>query len=508
MSTFIGKVGSTPICHMTSDTQTQTTLEGDPISTTLFHSQLPYVFAREQWEITSYTSWNSGNGRTFALPSDLQTFKSNNPDLGFLLILEDSSGARTLFDPSIHALMTYNSLFPVNTSVAITGAGYQAAFTDNDSQLQDLTRWGVSGNGASTFSYTLSAWDTSDTRITIFKNPMGNLRSRGSAWQELTPNAACLVAPTDHPYGDEQSNFDYCNYYGYTWVLGYPIDMKSSGLDIVKIRIVFLNIENTATTFDRQKDYSGTSSITIKDDEFNVGNIDLIQNAPILYHGKKSTSDTVTPVIGTCVGAITQYDPYAASNPVIGKVTSSGGITANNTPVFEFPDDKTSSTTMEYDFLNQVFKRDGKPVFSASANAKAMQVLGSKEFEFDLDGYSNTSTITESTLSHTATGSWSGNTANTVYFASLAYKGNNDTNYVKATSTTIYTVGDNYMHTWYKSTSSGSGTSSYAAAWFAEIASDGTVTIKMRDTFRNYSSTSSTTIAAGSLKLRLIAIGT
>ena len=507
MSTFIGKVGTTPICHMTSDTQTQTTLEGNPISTTLFHSQLPYVFAREQWEITSYTSWNSGHGRTFALPSDLQTFKSNNPDLGFLLILEDSSGAKTLFDPSIHALMTYVSLYPVNTSVAITGAGYQAAFTDSDSQLQDLTRWGVSGNSATAFSYTLSTWDTSDTRITIFKTPFGNIQNRSPSYFTYTPAAACYVAPTAHPYGDEQSNFDYCNYYGYTDRLGYPIDMQSSGLDIVKIRIVFLNIENTASTFDRQKDYSGTSSITIKDDEFNVGNIDLIQNAPILYHGKKSTSDTVTPVIGTCVGAITQYDPFSSTLPVSGKVTTSGGITANNTPVFEFPDDKTASTTMEYDFLNKVFKRDGKPVFSASANAKAMQVIGSKEFEFDLDAYSNTG-ITESTISHTATGSWSGNTANTVYLASLAYKGNNDTQYVKATSTTIYTVGDNYMHTWYKFISTNQGAASLTACWFAEIASNGTVTIKIRDAFRNYTGYSSLSIAAGSLKLRLIAIGT
>lgn len=502
MSTFIGKVGSTPICHMTSDTQTQTTLEGNPISTTLFHSQLPYVFAREQFELTSYSSWNSGHGRTFAFSQDLIDFKDNNPDLACLVILEDSSGKRGLFTPTLTLYHVDNQGY--KNGMSSLGNEYTCAFTSSDTQLEDMTR-------QPNIAYTLHTFDTADTRITVFRHAyvgtyantstacgQSSVRALGSFWADECTDRYDYLRANFPSLASCRSDWNaYRN----------PVDLRSlasGGVDIVKVRFVFLNITNTASTFDRQTDYSGTSSITIKDDQFNVGNIDLIKNAPIVSHGLKNTTDTVDAVIGTLAGGM----PTNYTNGIVntlGKLSDGGSPAANNTPVLEFPDPSTASTTMEYDFSTKVFKRDGKPVFSATTAAKGLQVIGTKEIEFDFaSGSFGGGTDTFVSLTQTQSGTITGAGANTLYLASMVYAGDGTT-FDQPLPSCVYGVGRNKMMLfWYARVVNNFNYWIAAPAWVCDIDSSGNIDVKVHR--RGGDMTSAVSFTFGAMKLRLIAM--
>jgi hypothetical protein len=498
MSTFIGKVGTTPICHMTSDTQTQTTLEGDPISTTLFHSQLPYVFAREQFELTSYSSWNSGHGRTFAFSQDLIDFKDNNPDLACLVILEDSNGKRGLFTPTI--TLRHQDRQGSKHGMSSLGNEYTCAFTSSDTQLEDMTR-------QPNIAFTLYNFDTADTRITVFKHAYVGTYSNTTS--------ACYMRALSTMWSDECTDrYDYlrANFPSLAnclddWGGGSAVDLRSlasGGVDIVKVRFVFLNITNTASTFDRQPDYSGTSSITIKDDEFSVGNIDLIKNAPIVSHGLKNTSDTVDAVIGTLAGGMPSNYTNGIVN-TLGKLSDGGSPAANNTPVLEFPDPSTASTTMEYDFSTKVFKRDGKPVFSATTAAKGLQVIGTKEIEFDFaSGSFSGGTDTFVSLTQTQSGTITGAGANTLYLASMVYAADG-TNFNQALPSCVYGVGRNKLMLFhYARVVNNQNYWIAAPAWVCDIDSSGNIDVKVHR--RGGDMTSAISFTFGAMKLRLIAM--
>ena len=502
MSTFIGKVGTTPICHMTSDTQTQTTLEGNPISTTLFHSQLPYVFAREQFELTSYSTW--GGGRTFTFSQALIDFKDANPDLACLVILEDSSGKRGIFTPTLNIIG--NDYLGFRRGMSCLGNQYSCAFTSSDSQLYDMTRQPPSSGGA--LNYTLYSFDTADTRITVFKHAyIGTYaNSTTGCGNDTRPPVASFCH-------DEYT--DYYNYTSFYCVQDYmntgsasPVNLRSKQtLDITKVRFVFLNITNSATTFDKQKDYSGTSSITIKDDQFSVGNIDLIKNAPIISHGLKDTSDTVNALIGTLAGGM----PSTYTNGVIaplGKLSDGGSPLSNSTPVLEFPDPETASTTMEYDFSTQVFKRDGQPVFSATTAAKGLQVIGTKELQFDFDTGTLTGGLdTFVSITTSSSGTITGAGANTLYLASMVYSGDGTT-FDQVLPTCLYGVGRNRLiTTHFAQVITNLRYWTAAPTFVCDIDSSGNIDIKVHRRTGNFgSNTSGITTDFGAMKLRLIAM--
>jgi len=501
MSTFIGKVGSTPICHMTSDTQTQTTLEGSPISTTLFHSELPYVFAREQFELTSYSNWNGGYGRTFAFSQDLIDFKDANPDLACLVILEDSSGDRGIFTPTI--TFRHQDRLGSKHGMSSLGNQYTCAFTSSDSQLEDITR-------QPNISFTLYNFDTADTRITVFKHAYVGTYANGS-----TPCGQSAVQALATKWSDECTNYyDILRANGFIaagcyddWGGGSPVDLRSlasGGVDIVKVRFVFLNITNNATTFDRQKDYSGTSSITIKNDEFSVGNIDLIKNAPIISHGLKNTTDTVNATIGTLAGGMPTTYSNGVVNP-LGKLSDGGSPLANSTPVLEFPDPSDSNTSMVYDFKNQVFYRDSEPVFSATTAAKGLQVIGTKEITFAFaSGSFGGGTDSFVSLSQTQTGTITGAGANTLYLASMVYA-YDGVNYNQPLPTCLYGVGRNKMMLFhYARVINNQNYWIAAPAWVCDIDSSGNIDVKVHR--RGGSMTSSISVSFGAMKLRLIAM--
>jgi hypothetical protein len=514
MSTFIGKVGSKPICHMTSDTQTQTTLEGDPISTTLFHSQLPYVFAREQFELTSYTTW--GGGRTFAFSQALIDFKDANPDLACLLILEDTNGAKTIFNPTPNLRTTVRYPYPAYGMGSI-GHEYSCAFTSSDTQLSNISRQGAVGQAQFAYDFTLYTFDAADTRVTVFRH-----EDVGTYTNTTTPCGQSTRSPGQTYWDGEYTNaWTYYTQSGFhTYINAYnssivcpniyliggasATDLQSrKTLDIVKVRFVFLNVTNSASTFERQKDYSGTSSITIKDDEFNVGNIDLIKNAPLIGHGVKNTTDTVTPIIGTLAGGT----PAVFTKGVIqdtGKVSSTGVPTENGTPVIEFPDPSTASTTMEYDFLNQVFKRDGKPVFSSTSAAKGLQVLGTAEIQFSMN-YTLPSGA-EDTFATLGTASISGASASTLYLASCAFA-DDDVTYDQFFQTCLYSVGSNRIANTLIHMRNSNGSAAFGAAptWICDIDSSGNITVKIHKRTFGIGGFSGD-LPFGSLKLRLIAM--
>lgn len=498
MSTLISKVGSNPLCHMTSDTRTQTELQSGVLPTTLFHSDLPYVFAREQFELTSYTTWSgTDGGRTFAFSQALIDFKQNNPDLACLITLEDSSGAKTIFTPT--PVMTMGRSASTFYNCSVVGQEYSCAATNSDTQLSAISRQTI--NSDYSFATTFYTFDTNDTRITVFKhNRFSSYNCNGSFGGVIFYNMDEFVASPCRFSGDW-----YCIY------LNGVGDLRSNaGIDIVKVKFVFLNIENTTTTFDRQKDYDGTSSITIRDNEFSVGNIDLINNAPIICHGKKNTTDTVTDVIGgDLVGCA--IPSYTTGSPFLtGKVSSAGVPSRNNTPVIEIPTASDQSTTMEFDFVNKVFNRDGEPVFSASAAAKGLQVIGTASLEFSMGtGTVYESQNTTSTIA-TNTGSFSGADADTLYFASLVYipVGSTGSGDHQSFPTCVYAVGQNiifHVH-WHVFYVTGVNNENHVAAtWYAEIDSSGNVTVKRNNRSCNFRAFGSINLTdMGSFKLRLI----
>lgn len=485
MSTLIGIKNSKPFMHMTSDVKTKAQLETSLYSTTLFHSDLPYVFAREQWTIDSYTDWNgTGGGRKFAIPTDLQTFKSSNPDLAYMLVLEDGSGNKTILNPLMCTVSSWysttNGTYAYCTGTI--GAEYSAAFVSSDAQLSALT---TNTYNNSTISVTFRTWDSADTTIAIFRNRAG----------EYFKNASNVL----EPYG-------FSNYatgaFGTTYI-GNAKNMTSNSLDITKVHVVFLNVTNATTSFSVQTDYDDTAGITLSNDGFSVGGLDLIQNVHLLTHGVYNNTDTVTPLIGTLAG--TKTTGFSRSSKISGMVASNGAVQDNNTPVIEIPDESTGSTTVILDFNNQEFYRGSDQVFSSAAAAKGLIYSGYKEIDISLDsGTLTPNTNTVSTISTTQTGSFTGSDANTLYLMTLVFSDISANK--QATALALCSTGDTavFSDTHYHNQSFNSY--SYGLTWMINIATDGTVTAKLDKYTGANGGVSSYSVDWGDIKVRLIAL--
>jgi hypothetical protein len=191
-------------------------------------------------------------------------------------------------------------------------------------------------------------------------------------------------------------------------------------------------------------------------------------------------------------------------NP-LGKLSDGGSPAANNTPVLEFPDQSTASTTMEYDFSTQVFKRDGQPVFSATTAAKGLQVIGTKEITFSFaSGSFGGGTDTFSSLSQTQTGTITGAGANTLYLASMVYA-YDGVNFNQPLPACLYGVGRNKMMLFhYARVINNQNYWLAAPAWVCDIDSSGNIDVKVH--LRGGNMTSAISVSFGAMKLRLIAM--
>lgn len=432
MSTFLGMVSGAPLLHMTSDTRTQAQMQGGPISTTIFHSDLPYIFVKNRFTLDTYSTWgDTSGGRTFALSTDLKNYWESNLNLAYLIIVEQSDGSQSIINPMLQAdgryFENFGNSYTYNAIAAINGADYCFAFTTSDSQLSAITRGNTGFPLGSTINYTFRPFGSGDTRITIFRTPFAEwFTSSGYVWS---------VA--------ENSNYYWANAYNND-PNRFGRDLVSSGNDATKVHIVFLNVNNSVASFNRLPDKTGTD-INIEIDDFDVGGVDMLANTPLISRGVKAAGTTVTPLIGTPVGGKTTG--ISSSNVDTGFVSTSNVVSINNTPVLEIPDEFTSSQTMEIDFLNKTIKRDGNDIFTSTTAASGLRVIGTKEVTFTPATGSVTEGLnTYRTMTNTQTGSYTETPdADTIYLANTVYDDQ------KLLSSTLMTVGDNpvFHHHWY-----------------------------------------------------------
>lgn len=491
MSTWLGIDGSGHAkLHMTSDTKTAAQLAGDPVSTTVFHTDLPYVFAREQFEITSYTTW--AGGRKFALPSALQTFKQNNPYLAYLLILTDSSGNEFIHDPVTWVCASnWRDTWPAGQNInivaalAINGADYQSAYTSSDAQLSALTEnsWNPAGGS---YSFTFRTWDTSDTHVTIFRTPWLPSYSNYGIFPKSSYDYA--ASPMRYFVSDNNPN---------------PLDLTSSGNDIVKVRFVFLNIIHSPTTFSRQAGFN-YDFVRIDPTNFTVNDVELNNYAPVISHGFNTSGTTITKYTS---GKL-------ASGKAIGvnmsttKINTSNQITGGNSAVLEIPPEVTGSIGWEIDLANQTIDRNGVNVFSSSWIGKALRVSGTKEISFNMS-----TTLYDSNSTYTVSSTQSGNLgsvdSDTVYLASVVVDENGSWNVLHSTS--IFSAGDN-MLAFFTLGMESSGWWGNDLAYYLNISTSGTCTIYGRrwrcTAVPSYYQISSVGLTFPDMKIRLIALTT
>jgi hypothetical protein len=486
VSTFVGKNGTTPLVHMTSDERTEADLKSGLLSSTLFHSDLPYIFVREQWTLSSYTTWNgSSGGRKFALPADLQTFKSNNPDLAFLVVLEDGNGNKTVLNPLLCTMSCdyYNPYVGYQRyCTATVGSEYSVAFTDSDTQLTNLTRNTYTTGGV---SVTFRTWDTNDTSITVFRNRAGEYYYK--TYTAVIPYAWDNYSTVSYPPN---------------YMIGAAKNMTSSGLDITKVHIMFLNVINSTTSLSVQSGYNASSEIIINKNTFRVGNIDLIKNTHLIAHGVYNASNKVTSLGGTLVGAKTTGFSY--SSKVQGMVASNGVVQDNNTPVLEIPPPSSSGSSIEIDLKNQLIKRDGNTIFSTTAASKGLVYNGTKEITMTLSASMAPNQNTAVAITNTQTGSFVNSSASTLYLATLVFSpsgGGKQTTQVVLCSTGNTEVFSDYHY--YNNT----GTSySYGVTWYINIATNGTVSTYYNKRTGPNGGVSGYSVNWGSITVRLIAL--
>ena len=424
MSTFLGIVGGNPLLHMTTDTRTEAQMQGNPGSTTIFHSDLPYIFVREQYTLDSYTNYNGSDaGRTFALTTELQNFKSSNPDLAHLLVLEDSSGNKWVHNPMLNTIGGSRKIFlnapRYEFCACANGAEYFTAFTTSDSQLDGITR----NTFRTSINFIFRPWDVGDTRITVFRTPDFAYKMTTTQYGVLY-NSGILPSQAMPNICNASDQFDWG-----------AKDLESDNIDVVKVHFVFLNVEHSATTFDRLPNYQA-GSITLNKDDFIVGGIDLNKNQPLVTRGKKASGTTVTPLFGQVLGGKT----IGITSETVGKVSTSNVVSQNDTPVLEIPNQWSSASEIEIDFQNKTVKRDGDTTFSASSLAEGLVYIGTKKIVIPQFSESLTENQNfHSTVSSTQTGSFSSPDANTLYLASVVYGGQ------KLHSAAVWSVGDNVI---------------------------------------------------------------
>jgi len=493
VSTFLGMVSGEPLLHMTTDSRTQAQMQGAPGPTTIFHSDLPYIFVKKQFTLDSYVIWGTGGGgRTFSIPTELQNYKSNNPDLAYLMIVEESNGNKSIINPMLQIDSKYGTsesgtVFLDGTS-CINGFDYEFAFTTSDSQLSDITRISTFVKGG--IDLTFRPWDVGDTRVTIFRAPYGKMSDYDPiGYSEIHRKNGALGFPREEGY----------DHYG-----GTKIDLLSSNNNAAKVHFVFLNIENSATTFDRLPDKTGTD-INIEIDNFNVGGVDMLENTPLIMRGVKNSGDSVTKLMpnSMLVGSkVTGFDLFNAST---GFVSSSDTVTADNTPVIEIPDEFSPAQTMEIDFKDKTIKRDGSDIFTAATAASGLRVIGTKQFSFSSgatvseysSGFNNHPITVSGTYSETPD-------ANTMYLASVRYEG------LSLLSSTIMTAGDNQIMTIVAHLDDGVLNPdifySFYATALVTISNTGTITARTYWRGYNFGTISSFIYSLDTLDVRLIAL--
>ena len=285
MSTLLSLNGGDPLLHMTSDTKTKAQLETGILSTSIFHSDLPYIFIRDRFELTSYTNW--AGGRKFALSSALTTFRAANPDLAYLLLLEDSSGNKWIHEPMVNVkgmwvYSTASGTAAYNEVVgALNGNDYQVAYTASDTELASLTQNTI----RTSISLTFRTYDASDTSVTVFRTD----NSRNCKTHSMWAYPSCSY-PYDGDYNVSNSVFyqmTSCSTFGGT-------NLQSTSNNVVKVTFIFLNVTHSSTTFDRQTSFS-YSNINIDPTNFTVNSLNLASFSPLISHGPVTSGTTVVP---------------------------------------------------------------------------------------------------------------------------------------------------------------------------------------------------------------------
>jgi len=306
-----------------------------------------------------------------------------------------------------------NGFFIGEFCAAANGAEYFTAFTTSDSQLDAMS----DNEFMSQINLIFRPWDVGDTRVTVFRCPdMAHRFGQYGAYTEFNENG------------------EYDNVCEGEGVFMSPQKWESTGLDVVKVHFVFLNVLHSPTEFNDLPDFDSSQPITLNPDEFSVGGINMLVNQPLITRGKFDSGDTVTPLYGQVAGG----KRVEFATEYVGKVSSSNVVDANNTPVIEYPNAFTPSSKMEFDLLNKTIKRDGDVTFSASALAQGLQVIGTKKIVLSAFSESATEKLSRtSTIATTQTGSFDSPNADCLYLASVVYGGE------KAHSAAIFSVGNN-----------------------------------------------------------------
>lgn len=523
MSTLLAMENGEAVFHMTTDERSQAQLKNGAVSTTTFHSDLPYVFVRKQFEISTYTQWSgSDGGRKFSFSQDLIDYRDDNPDLAYLLIMEDSAGNSWVHDPLVHVRGKYSKTRSTwgtsggatwrtyDKALGINGGDYLTAYTDNDTQIQDLTDQSINGS----FNVTFRTWDSNDTSVTVFR--IRDLHTSNSTidhepysrfWRSwLEPHTLECMWDWVTPSAD----YDY---------VSPRVDLISNNLDVVKVRFVFLNVTHNASTFELQKGFA-KDSINISPTDFTVHNVDLGGTRPLISHGNNASGATVSPVISGQVvsGKGVGLDLETA------KINSSNQLINTAAPVLEIPPAITGSG-WDMNFNTRTIKYNGTDVFSDSISANALGVIGSQEITF-----TPSATLTRNnnnpqtfTLSSTATGSIGNVDSDTMFLASIV----NGTD--KLHSTSLFGIGDNLVAQFILSDQRYHTSSFSSLMWwhstikiYLTISSNGSTSVKLKHaagnnqftapagTFYNnrwHANITSVSFSIEQLKIRLIAMG-
>lgn len=402
MSTLLKNVNGNPFLHMTSDSRTVTQLEGSPNSNTVFHSDLPYALTSEQFEITSYTEINktnnvSGTGaRVFDIPTACRTFRSNNARRLYFVVLYDQDGGAIFHYPMLNA--RYELGLTNWIAATASGAEYQVWFDNNNyDDYEDAYRIGVANhnnNVALTFKF--DRWETTATKLIV---------SRSTAL--TSGNLSYSFSTAD------QGQFS-------------SSGIGSASLDIVRVRIVFLNMEVTTNGqgFNQKADFSVLDEIQITDSSFDVGNYDLANNMPIRIIETTAANQEIDDVYGEAVTFKRPSISVLSQNPTYQKKTVSGVdkedycTDSAGCVVVDIPRENTTNA-VQIDLKNQTVKRNrfmtnsaSNPfvfddertatVFSSTTAGSGMRVVGTRSLTFKPSfNVSNNQTTTHNLTSYT-----------------------------------------------------------------------------------------------------------
>lgn len=403
MSTLLKNVNGNPFLHMTSDSRTVAQLEGSPNSNTVFHSDLPYALTSEQFEITSYTEINQTSGtagtgaRVFDIPSACRTFRSNNARRLYFVILYDQDGGAMMHYPMLNA--RYELGIGSNWRAATaSGAEYQVWFDNNNyDDYKDAWRIGVANhNNNVAMSFKFDRWETTATKLIVSRTP--------------------ALGSGSFSYSFPASERAFFTSNGF----------KSDNLDIVRVRIVFLNMEVTSNgqAFNQKADFSVLDEIEITDSSFDIGNYDLANNMPIRVI--QTTGNALTqihPLSGIYGEAVSFKRPvlnWLHQNPTYQKRTINGvnyeDVNTEYTGciVVDIPREN-STNAIQVDLKNQTIKRNrfmtnsaSNPfvfddertatVFATTTAGSGMRVVGSRSLSFTPSVTAAANTTTTSNL--------------------------------------------------------------------------------------------------------------